>query len=173
MSKGINQKSWLNIVIIVVSGLILAFTLLGRFMDRSTLPTDRPTQVGQEKGYQIARLDFGAFRLIKKNSIWRFIPADNLNQQLAEETVIAWQELLDSSAEDISKQSGHSWEPLATVLIYLTEIDTPLIVKIDRTQEYTMLTFLSSGREIILDSVEVERLLPDFLLVKPNLDASD
>jgi len=44
-----NQKQWLNIVIIVISAMILVFMLIGRFMNRAVEDADRRASEQQNK----------------------------------------------------------------------------------------------------------------------------
>lgn len=43
-----NQKQWLNIVIIVISALILMFMLIGRFMNRAVEEAEHQTTQNEE-----------------------------------------------------------------------------------------------------------------------------
>ena len=88
MSKGITQRQWLNIVIIILSGLILVFMLLGRFMDQAVDESNAraSTRVAAQKQIaqqllQLRMIDFGFQRIILIQSEWHVEPKSSLSKK--------------------------------------------------------------------------------------------
>jgi hypothetical protein len=161
MSKGINQKSWLNIVIISISALILAFTLLGRFFDSGTSSTLQPELTTHVSMLQLSALDFGNIQIKKRISIWQVIPQDAIDLQQAKSIFGQWQTLLTSDLPNDIATEPNEIESASTVLLYLEGQANPIVCKVIIAKHIALVEFLASGHKIKMLPTIAMKLLPN------------
>ncbi len=179
MSKGLKQKQWLNIIIIVISGLILAFTLIGRFMNSAVDEYEvrekaRNLAAEEEQitrqSLQLKTIDFGFLRITNKantaaNPEWVAEPRELISTETAESLVAQWQQILNKPAKP-SEQNEHSeYLSGATVLLFFTETAQPVIAKVDLLKGQPVssnlkVTFVSTGQTIIINNSQLKQLIP-------------
>lgn len=170
MSKGITQKNWLNIVIIVISGLVLTFTLLGKFMDREV--NRQIIESKERQSFQIAVIDFGAFKLINQDPVWSVVPSTNIEQSKIDFLVQSWKTVLAANMVEVELIETQNLSSLGTVLIYFSQKQAPLVIKVEQLNSALLLSFVSSGKQFIVEPPLSNHLMPASLnaLAKSSVD---
>ncbi len=159
MAKPNQHKTWLNIVIITVSGLILAFTLLGKFFDSGTSAQATIDQSATYQ-YELVGIDFGQLQLKKDSDSWRSEPKGSLNQTQLELISSQWELLLSKDIQKTSLDRELSIQSASTVLLYLKDETRPIICKVFFAGEYAIVEFLASGQKLQLSASFAQWLLP-------------
>lgn len=156
MSKVIRQKQSLNLVIIIISALVLAFMLIGRFMERSVeqsnardesrLKSDQQyAAMNNFESIQLNEIDFGLqsirFRSLEKAKKtvmeWQVLPELSMSDETAEELATQWLNILQQPIEPSIKPQYNDLLAGATVLLYFAELSKPLVAKIALVSEQT------------------------------------
>ncbi len=171
MSKGITQSQWLNIVIIVISGLILAFMLIGRFMNQAV--DESHIEQSTQQSLRLTRIDFGGQQIIlqplEKSSQpalkWSVKPVSSLSAKKVEELVSAWQQVLAMPVEPSYQHQQANYSPIATVLLYFAKRAQPLIAKVEvvnhqNHQQPIVISFVSTGQQLVIKDLIVRQLIP-------------
>lgn len=187
MNKGMTQSQWLNIVIIIISALILAFTLIGRFMDRAVDDSDARQIVAEDSRHQISEptmqltsIDFGTLRIFLKPQeahsklalIGSVEPKGALTEKQIKALIERWQKILMMPAQSLSQASSINYLPIATILLYFAETAQPIVAKVtasDKIESTPLISvrFVSTGQQIIIDNLPIDQLLPQQVLQKP------
>lgn len=186
MSKGISQSQWLNIVIIIISALVLAFTLIGRIMDnavdetnaRQIAATNDSRQVGVPV-MQLSSVDFGTLRITSKQQknrqklvlIWSTEPKGVLTQKQIKTLLDQWQKILIMQAQPVDQPASINYSPIATVLLYFAKVGQPIIAKVlvsDKIEPAPtiIVRFVSTGQQIMIDNLPIDQILPLQVLQK-------
>lgn len=178
--KNLKTSQWLNIVIIVISGLVLAFTLIGKFMDK-------PAKNNQltEQGATSIPISNGI-----KKPLLVGIKIFDQNQQLEASLQLnpsGWKEDLlggKSLTTEQIEQVGNQWRALINqplllqndrqqsvalitkkVHLYFAEKSTPLIATINVSNNQlgelkTFIQFVSTQQLIVLPANAFKQLIP-------------
>ncbi len=190
MSKGVTQNQWLNIVIIIISALVLAFTLIGRFMDKTANESDTRQIAAVNDSLkmsvpsmQLTSIDFGTMRISRKRQknqstlafAWFAKPKSSLNQTQINRLVDGWQKILTMPAESLSQPAPINFLPIATVLLYFAETAQPIITKVEVSNKVELtpsinIRFVSTGQQIIIEDLPLAQLLPVQWLQKSASD---
>ncbi len=185
MSKGITQSQWLNIVIMVISGLILAFMLLGRFMNRAVDEFDDresgakiiSSQLINQQLLQLNRIDFGTLRMtldqprqsLQPISKWSVAPMNSLSAKEIEQLVNRWQQILAIPTSRLYLDEATDYNPVATVLLYFAETTNPLVAKVEiesvldgntSRKPIIYITFVSTGQQVVFKDLSLSQLIP-------------
>jgi len=148
-----NQQQWLNVIIIIISALILAFVLLGRFLD-----PDRNKIEDVSAPLELRLIDFGAQRLSYKPQNmegaqldgWSVYPESSLSADEIKLLVNSWQELLSMPLQQSEIKQNKTISG-ATVLLFFSGSELPLLVRVSRKNTQ------SKSEEIIIDFIAEER----------------
>ena len=188
MGKGIAHSQWLNIVIIIISALVLAFTLIGRIMDnavdesdaRQIVATDDSQQVNVPV-MQLISVDFGNLRMTGKQQkidsklglIWSTEPNGILSQKQIKTLLDSWQKILVMPTQPLNQSISINYSPIAIVLLYFTEVAQPIIAKVELSDKIEstptiIIRFVSTGQQIIIDELSLEQILPLQVLQKSH-----
>jgi hypothetical protein len=178
MAKGITNKQWLNLVIIIISALVLAFMLLGRFFNiaveqshkREKSRLGQPSLIIKEKPniLKLVMIDFGLNKVVlNAEELW--VDENQANTTISEsdelnEITERWEHLL--SAPFIENTWDKQVEPKvrATVLLYFKNKQQPLILKVEGVNSKEKIgdvrvTFIASGKQIILHDLTFSQLV--------------
>jgi len=178
MAKQTKQQQWLNVIIISISALVLAFVLLGRFMNVSS-PTkvEEPKNTGAASNIELRELDFGSQRLVLVKSslnqlsdyVWQAIPNDSITQQETIKLISNWKLLL---TETVDAETNDSREVISgvTVLLYFTDLETPVLVRVKEQTEQYLIQFISTGQIVIIEKSPTVLVLPVNLSSKVKLE---
>jgi hypothetical protein len=174
MSNKNNQKQWLNIVIITISTLILALTLLGRFIEKgvdkaenklAAQSSEQSAQqaITEEASNHLVKIDFGRYQwsLIEKE--WRAAPAGESVIDM-NSVIERWQLVLDEplaeGVEDVVIEPSKG----QMVLLYLSNSEMPLVVKIETGskagQAGLLLSFVAHEQFVWLPETQWRQLVP-------------
>ena len=152
MPKYSLQNSWLNIVIITISGLVLAFTLLGRFMDSATQLPASPPESNQQLKVNIIGIDFGSQKIRYQAMQWQVEPIKTvISNELIQKVVDNWQEILNSPQSEIKLSDIQGFEPVATVLIFLEGSQSPLVAKVEMRAQQLLISFILTGQKVFVE----------------------
>ena len=160
MTKPNQHKNWLNVVIITISGLILAFTLLGKFFD-SGLPTESMTDSPQVHQFELIKIDFGQLQLHKSSDSWISQPIGSLEQTQIDLIASQWDLLLTKEIQKNSVSGEFSVQSASTVLLYLRGESRPIICKVVIASKLAFVEFLASGQKVEVTTGFAESLLPN------------
>lgn len=182
MAKKTAEKQWLNVVIIVISALILAFTLLGNLMNRAEdSSTENEQQSVQNQplsaehdrsmsaktpSLQLRMIDFGEQKVILGHSKWQLSPNFNLSDRKLAVLVGAWQSLLHQSVNPERKIESVDSLSVQMVQLFFKNSQRPLIAKVElvtdsKGQQKTMISFQSTGQQIIKSRDFFVKLIPN------------
>lgn len=180
MSKGVTQSQWLNLVIIIISALVLAFTLIGRFMHkaadeagaRQSIVEDTHQQIS-EPMMQLMSIDFGTLRISqaknkdrsKSGVTWSAEPKGAMTQQRIKVLVDRWQKILTLPVTALNQQALTNYSSIATVLLYFADTAQPLVAKVlvsekNNPTQFIKIRFVSTSQQIIIEDLPLEYLLP-------------
>lgn len=160
MAKPNPQKNWLNLVIIIVSGLILAFTLLGKFFE-SGVPAEPAVDSRQTQQFELVGIDFGELQLKKNSDRWTLLPKGSLDQKQLELITSQWDLLLNKDVQEPRTDGAVSIQSASTVLLYLKGETRPIICKVVLAETQTYVEFLASGQKIAVTLSFAKSLLPN------------
>jgi|GEM_PF-5973432 len=150
----LTQSQWLNIIIITVSAMLLASVLIDRMLNKAS----DNTAVEQSRAQQnviINKIDFGEFQFSLVDGVWQS-SAEKIAQPQLLLIVAHWQSLLQQSGEPLkhSELNGH------TLLIYLSNKETPIIVKLAQLQGEILISFVTAKREFLLPASDYKFYYP-------------
>lgn len=188
MGKRISQSQWLNIVIIVISALVLAFTLIGQFMHQAVDESDASKIVAANDSLQVSvptiqltSIDFGTLRISREQQknqsklafSWSVLPKGGLTQQQIKLLVDRWQKILTTPVNPLEQSASINYSPIATVLLYFEETAQPIIAKVEmgdkiETTPLINIRFVSTGQQITIDNLQLDHLLPLQVLQKSS-----
>jgi len=188
--KRVTQESrWLNVIIIVISAMILAFSLLGKFMGSGL--DEKPAQVMPLPNLRV--IDFGSIKLINDNQQWRSETSSssaevdrpgqqsNLSQKTAEQELryskiaAQWHQLLEQPAESATSLGSTRVENTYFVQLYFKGRDQALIVKVESVSNkneasedhnQTLITFVNSNLQLVKPGSFSKNILPARLINK-------
>ena len=176
MSKGLTQRQWLNMVIIIISALILAFMLIGQVMNKSVdKVAGNVEQTPFRQIMSLREIDFGSQKLVlqtKSATSWTVIPNNSLTSEEIFKLVKNWQNVLVEPITPSLKNIKNIASPVTTVLLFFSESTQPLIVKIGginrpEGQKLVSLLFIGSEQQEIIKPLSLEQFLPkNFILDK-------
>ena len=148
----LNQRQWLNIIIGCISLLVILFLLLGKMMESRTSDEFLATAVSE---VQLSKIDFGDVLFVKKNGRWS---GSNTLLSSTEIELLAnrWQSLLQSTGRPVSRKR----ESGKTILLYLQQINQPIICKLSQSNEGLRFSFVGTEQEFILESTELTDYIP-------------
>jgi len=161
------QQQWLNVIIIVISALILAFVLLGRFLD-----PDKNKIEDVSAPLELRLIDFGTQRLTyePQNKAagellgWSVYPQSSLSTDEIKSLVDSWQELLSMplQQDDIKQDKRISG---VTVLLFFTGTELPLVTKVSiRNSEARdaeiIIDFIAEKRTVVVKNLSKYQFLP-------------
>jgi len=164
MTKATKQQTWLNIIIIVLSGLILAFTLLGRFMSTEEQKLTANELNGAASQFQIVSIDFGSIQIRKIDSKWVSSSRITTSDEQAEIIATSWQQVLTSEMPTDELNNRQSFASIATVLVYIQGTEVPLVIKVEMSNEDGLLTFPATGQYVSVGNQLLDKLLPNALM---------
>ena len=147
----LNQRQWLNIVIVVIAALVLFFVLIGRLMDpeRNSKPPVEKRQV------ELVRLDFGGVEIWREDSGWRSND-ERVSAHQAALMVEQWNRLIVSAGTPYSGPHPQG----KTVLLYFSNIAQPQVCKLSLQADKLTLTFISSDQQFTLPVDQIELYYP-------------
>ena len=166
MAKTTKQQTWLNIIIIVLSGLILAFTLLGRFMTTEEQKITANGGSGAANQFQIVSIDFGSIQVKKIDSRWVSSSRITTSDEQAEIIATSWQQVLTSEMPTDELNNRQSFVSIATVLVYIQGTEAPLVIKVEKSNEDWLLTFPATGHYVSVGDQLLNNLLPNSLMTE-------
>lgn len=174
MSGKNNQKQWLNIVIITISTLILALTLLGRFIEKGVdkaenrLASESSKQTDQQSKAEaisnhLVKIDFGGYQWLLSDGEWRSIPDDENSIDMSS-VIKRWQLVLDEPLAEAFEDVIIEPSKGKMVLLYLSNSEIPLVVKVETgskaEQKGLLLSFVAHEQFVWLPDVQWQQLLP-------------
>ncbi len=160
MAKSKTTQNWLNLVIIAISALILAFTLLGRFFESGEQPSDSTTEYSAQH-YELVGIDFGQLQLEKKQTTWRAKPDGVISAQQLQQLIQHWQQLLTLTPDRQEPPADAEILSANTVLLYFDGQTTPVICKVVMTTESAFVEFLGSNQTLLIETSRAKILLPN------------
>jgi len=162
-----NQQQWLNLIIITISGLILAFVLLGRFLD-----PDKNKIEEVSAPMELRLIDFGAQRLVynpqgmtsEQPDSWTVYPESSLSKNEIKLLVKNWQELLLMTFEQ-SEQDPDKNLSGTTVLLFFEGSELPLVARVSiknaqAESEEVVVNFIAEEKNVVIKDISNYRLLP-------------
>ena len=161
MARLTKQQQWLNIIIISISALVLAFVLLGKFMGNnfSNVP-------GESINVELKAIDFGDRRLTlvedKNSSIsshWKAVPNDILSQEEINKLITSWRWLLNQSFDSMNKVDDEVISGM-TVLVFFKDIDQPMVIRVSDKEHHYLVQFISTQNIISIEKKGRIFLLP-------------
>jgi len=181
------QSQWLNIVIIVISALVLGFTLIGRFVDHAVDKSDARQIIAADGGQQISApalqltsIDFGTLQIFLKRQeahsrfalIGSVEPTGVLTKQQIKTLIARWQKILVMPTQPLSQSTSMRYFPIATVLLYFADTAQPIVAKVVASDKIEsapsiIIRFVSTGQQIVIDDLAIDQLLPRQVLQKP------
>ncbi len=181
MAKGVTQSQWLNIIIIIISALVLAFMLMGKWMDGST---KQPNLEKQE--IALNKIDFGRFQLLLKNkqnintqleskktnneTLWVVQPSSALSNSDIKEIVLIWQQILSRPLQSTINIQQNNPLYLATVLLSFSNSKTPLVAQLiqikfsgNSTKKITTIAkFVSTDQFVDISDLSIKIISANF-----------
>ncbi len=176
MSQQKATKKWLNIIIIVISALVLAFMLIGKLMERKIPSVNRGggeshLSVDRAQGVpQLIKIEYNATTLsFHSDGEWisRDEPsakqASNLSPERVEEIHSLWLQVLSQKSMPFDKETAsylaaQSFE----VKLYFLSKDRPLLARVEYLQGdqklLTRVVFPELKQQILLKSFYYQRL---------------
>ena len=151
----LRSRDWLNIVIISVSAMFLLLVLIGKMMTESESRSSQQTQV---RPTQLLRIDFGALQLVKKDEGWTEKNA-LLTSTRAQLIGRNWQDLLRQPSKK-TNNTQHSGE---TLLLYFSNIEQPVVVKLTLSSKTAKAVFVAAKVEYSIKRDAIEQYLPNQL----------
>jgi len=184
------EKQWLNIIIIVISAMILIFTLLGKFMEKGV--NDRPNDLlilpsakitpSALPAPTLTSVDFGAIKIVASEKGWRQIASStDLEKESPAEAGIQdsnyskiaeqWQVILTRPNDQLVSLENYDVVTTYFAQISLLKQDRPIVVKLELVtsgnQRYTLLTFVSANVQLVETEAFLKTLLPPAILRNP------
>jgi len=178
--KNVKTTQWLNIVIIVISGLVLAFTLIGRFMDRPfhNNSVSEQTVINHSIGTDIRKPLLIAIKIFDDEQLvislqlapsgWksRLLKDKPLTSMQITETVSQWRALINQPLLNESDRQQSVALVSRKIQLYFAEKAIPLAVTINVSNNQqgelkTFIQFLSTNQLIVLPAEVFEQLVPD------------
>lgn len=143
----LNQRQWLNVMIICISAMLLLSVLVGKLISRGEYTQTEPVKPSIE----ITKLDFGEALIWKENEIW-FSSGKALQKQAIQKLVQKWHSLLSGEKtlieQDKETSSGR------TILIYLAGNAQPVICKLISDDNHARIVFVGRKLQIMLTENE-------------------
>jgi hypothetical protein len=176
MGKVNIHKQWLNIVIITISALILALTLLGRFIGQGVDKAERSEERrvsnlqanehrDSETNNALKMIDFGHYQLFQDNQKWLSTPDDFVSSKVIAETLESWRLVLEQSLQDESDLVIANKMTGKMVLIYFSNTEQPIVIKIESAlkngQTGVLLSFVALDQYVWLPQFSLQQLIPD------------
>ncbi|WP_444995744.1 hypothetical protein [Aliikangiella sp. IMCC44359] len=148
----LSGKQWLNIIIISVSLMFLILVLVGRMMNKRAGDISSQTLSGQ---VALIKIDFGEVTLWRDNSIW-YSTNKSLSKEKINLIIKNWNLILNQTGEVYlgSHLTGK------TVLLYLSNIQQPVVCKVSLYKDKMLITFVSTSRQFILEKHQFENYYP-------------
>jgi len=182
MSQNRQVKKWLNIIIIVISALVLAFTLIGKLMERDkSQPIEKNSiyfnraNSTQTTTLTLEKIEFEKLSLLLQDG-WQLSHKENdaaleLSPSRIEEIQSLWQQILllqtrptKLNSENKQSVSDTDLDVLASyrVKLYFKSRQNPLLVKVKRIKtdksEATQILFPELGQQIRVQGFYFKRL---------------
>lgn len=174
MAKGITERQWLNLVIIIISALILAFMLLGRFLnvavdrsdEREIKRLEQPPLITFEKP-QLVMIDFGLKKVVL-NAENQWIEdnqtEDHNNSHQLNVIIKRWQHLLSTPFVENKWEQAVSPKVRATVLLYFKNKSQPLIIKVEALNSKEQkgdlqITFIATAKTMLVHDLAFSELV--------------
>ncbi|MGX5172781.1 hypothetical protein ACUR5C_01980 [Aliikangiella sp. IMCC44653] len=151
----LSSAQWLNVIILVVSGMILILILVGRAMQVST--AEKP--VSQLKISQLAELkqiDFNGVSIVFKNGQWQSFGAQVSTESMYS-IVAAWQNLLTQQGRAVATES-YAGEIIS---LYLTSRARPIMCKLVRNSDYFKIIFVEQEQEFEFPIAQLSNYFPE------------
>ncbi len=178
MAKGITERQWLNLVIIIISALILAFMLLGRFLnvavdqssEREQQRLEYPPLIIEEKPHKLklTMIDFGLYEAFL-NSEDQWVEENKVNHSAGNngelsEIAKRWEMLLSEPFVENVWDQKIIPKVRATVLLYFKDTSQPLIIKVEALNSKEELgnlriTFIATGKKMLLHDLAFSQLI--------------
>ncbi len=176
----VKEKQWLNIIIVVISAMILAFSLLGKFMNGGL-----DSHSSEAAATPILNaIDFGPIKITHSaNDGWQPDPYISLgkntpqasNSHITDYSKIAeqWQAILTQRRYQSVPLAERHVNKTYFVQLYFVEQTQPLIVKIElvtvkemakETSPQALITFVTSNWQILETGDFINRLLPQTVI---------
>jgi len=177
MSQKNQNRKWLNVIIIVISALILAFMLIGKLMER-----DENQPIGQAAaffnrsdpmhtaGLSLQKIEFEKLTLSLHNE-WQLSMADlqvtnRLSSSRIEEIQSLWQQVLTLPTEPlkspINSQTVNREQQSYWVKLYFKSLDKPLnaqVIQLKKSHsEVTNILFPELKQQLRLQGFYFKRL---------------
>ena len=163
MVKISKQQKWLNLIIISVSALVLAFVLLGRFMGGES---DSPNQ--QIDSMELREIDFGGYRLVASSNSgnagtkgWQAIPPGAVEKPQIAKIVSSWQQLLNSAFE-FENNDSYKFDSATSVLIFFEGSSQPSVVRVSEDMDEQKIYFyiIATGQKLEINRSPQLQFLP-------------
>lgn len=153
----LNQRHWLNIIILSISLMLVLSLLVGRMMNSPVKPQilklDDTSAVNQS--HKIVQIDFGEIQFNRIGNDWVVVNGNYENDKLLA-IIEHWYALIQGHGKPINQQlkSGK------TVLIYLSNVKQPVIARLALTDENLRISFINQNLEFYLPAEEIKFYYP-------------
>lgn len=166
--SALNQRQWLNIIIIAISAAFLLFVLLGKMLNQSVEKQQvQESKVEkkeiQKKQSELMQIDFGDFQLIKEKNQWKSIKKQ-LSLSDIDRTIRSWQMLLNKNGESIDLNVTAA-VPIAEkiILLYVSNSTQPIVCKLIQLKNKYEIIFVTLKTKFSLASEEVNLYYPEII----------
>lgn len=150
--SGLNQRQWLNVIIIVMSAAFLLFVLLGKMLNQAADKQQAPAESSQ---LELQKIDFGDFQVAKKDGQWQSIKKEVGGSDLIVITR-QWQLLLNQMEKNTdSKLTLEKPELERTVLLYVNYFPQPIVCKLIQFRDKLEIVFVNSNTKFIFPAESI------------------
>jgi hypothetical protein len=157
----LNQRHWLNIIIFLISLMFILSMFVGRMMNKAVESANLNTTIsnintGMSQPVNLILLDFGELQLTRIKNDW--LSSNNgYSKEKLLVLITRWQALLGMRGSPIN-QSVNSGK---TVLIYLADIQQPLIAKVNIMNAKLRISFINQNLEFYLPVEDLNLYYPE------------
>lgn len=161
----LNQRNWLNIIIFTISALFLIFILLGKVLNQSTqtITTIQESQVQAE----LMQIDFGYMQITLHDSEWSS-SVEGISKKQIDDVVSHWKALLKRP----TKTRGSTPLVAETILLFFSNQAQPVIVKVSRPDNKTMITFVGTQIQFDFTKNDYKHFVPQINRAMPTIKQS-